>query len=122
MIERAKKSDEERFMTKYEKDPKTLCWNWKAGKHPYGYGFFYCTISEKRSTHQAHRYSYFLYKGKIPAGMYICHHCDNPGCVNPSHLFLGTPKDNMEDMMKKGRHCYGEERMMVFQEKFEGIK
>ena len=57
-----------------------------------------------RKSTTAHRIAYELYIGPIPQGLFVCHKCDTPLCVNPEHLFLGTPKDNIQDMIRKGRN------------------
>jgi hypothetical protein len=90
---------EERFNKKYKINETTDCWEWQYATNNLGYGFFRDT--DKMRT--AHRVSYEINKGPIPSGMCVCHLCDNPACVNPDHLWLGTIKDNMHDMIKKGR-------------------
>lgn len=93
------KSENERFEEKFIKGPG--CWNWIASKFKSsGYGKF---RTEKGLTSYAHRKSYEFYNGTIKKGMHICHTCDNRLCVNPEHLFQGTAKDNVHDMIKKGR-------------------
>ena len=92
------RSDEERFWSRVGKGPS--CWEWTAGKFPYGYG----SIKIGSSDRGAHRYSYELHFGRIPEGMMVCHHCDNPGCVRPDHLFLGSATENARDMVAKRRH------------------
>lgn len=91
------KAIKSRFMSKVKKtDP---CWLWTAYKSDAGYGSFWF----KRKLELAHRSSWTLFKGKIPKGIHVLHKCDNPSCVNPRHLFLGTNLDNIMDKVKKGR-------------------
>lgn len=74
------------------------CWNWTASSTD-GYG----TIFFRGRSWRAHRVSYTIFCGEIPDGLLVCHHCDNPACINPSHLFLGHASANMKDMVRKGR-------------------
>lgn len=75
------------------------CWSWGKKLDRMGYG----RIGPKH-VYLAHRISWIVHNGPIPAGLFICHKCDNPACTNPEHLFLGTPKDNTQDCIKKGRN------------------
>lgn len=81
------------------------CWEFFGSKAYCGYGrVSYFVNGQKIQGHiSAHRLSYLLDRGSIPEGLFICHHCDNPRCVRPDHLFAGTPKDNVQDMLRKGR-------------------
>lgn len=97
------KTPEERYHSGYVKSGDNECWNWTKGITRDGYGKFMVYIHPKRHTWIASRYGWTIRFGEIPEGMIICHHCDNPLCQNPKHWFLGTPKDNMVDKMKKGR-------------------
>jgi len=102
--------DESRFWSKVNKLGPDDCWEWIGGKYTStGYGkFSLIKDSGKNSDMGAHRYSYILMHGKIPSDMMVCHMCDNPPCVNPNHLFLGTAKDNAWDSIRKGRNAFGE--------------
>lgn len=80
---------------------------WTASTRHKGYGAFACKIDGKTVHDRAHRYSWRLTFGDIPNGIFVLHRCDNPACVNPAHLFLGTNQDNIDDMMAKDRHAKG---------------
>lgn len=96
-----------RFWAKVRKDGPTpehmphlgQCWVWTAGRRQAGYGRF----KTAGRYNQAHRFSWTLANGPIPRGLFILHHCDNPPCVRPDHLFIGTQTDNMADMNAKNR-------------------
>lgn len=75
------------------------CWVWTRGTQHNGYG----TFCVKGRDIRAHRFSWEIHFGQIPQGMLVCHHCDNPPCVRPDHLFLGTDRDNCVDKLAKGR-------------------
>lgn len=89
---------EERFWAKVDCFGPDDCWPWTAGKR-LGYGRLY--VAGRKET--AHRLAYALAVGPIPEGLCVLHRCDNPGCCNPAHLFLGTQADNVADMEAKGR-------------------
>ncbi len=97
-----------RFHTKYEIDASSECWNWKASKGRYG------GMRVRGQPMGSHRAAWTLLVGEIPRGACVLHRCDNPRCVNPEHLRLGTQADNLKDMRAKGRR--------VRQVNFDGSK
>jgi len=99
----------QKFETFFEK-PAEGCWVWTGGKNEHGYGKFNVNCG----TDKAHRISWIIYVGPIPRGQHVLHRCDNPPCVRPDHLFIGTARDNRIDCKQKGRdfsppHYRGEE-------------
>lgn len=96
----------ERFWGHVVPEPNSGCWLWDGATNKYGYGVV--KRGGSRGTMPATHASLMLSGRPVPAGLFACHHCDNPPCVNPDHLFVGTHQDNTRDMMAKGRSCRGE--------------
>lgn len=98
-----------RFWEYVNKKAKDECWEWTGTKDAYGYGVY----SINHVLYKAHRVSYYFENGYVDKNLKCCHKCDNPSCVNPHHLWLGTQRENVLDRHKKGRtvtgHLYGED-------------
>ena len=95
----------EHFWSKVKRSKR--CWLWIAARRPAGYGTYYV----KRVPMLAHRVAWELTYGPIPQGAYVLHHCDNPPCVRPEHLFLGSAALNITDSQQKGRRPMGSSRV-----------
>lgn len=99
----------ERFWAKVDKggpiqpNMESPCWVWTASRTRHGYGYF----ASGRKMARAHRISWVMTHGEIADGIHVLHRCDNPSCVRPDHLFLGTNDDNVRDKCLKGRHRCG---------------
>jgi hypothetical protein len=111
-----KKTPQERFWQKVNKETDSGCWEWTGGKYTSGYGSFSLNGKSARSHRVSAEWSGLV----VTEDTVICHSCDNPICVNPEHLFIGTQHDNMIDKMNKGRspqriirHLSDEEVRMV---------
>lgn len=108
----------ERFAERYQVNSETGCWEWTGSRNKKGYGLIGGEINGKRYAKKgarmlAHRVAWIIFIGDIPGsddahGTVVMHVCDNPGCVNPQHLRLGTQADNVADMISKGRKIAGE--------------
>lgn len=111
IVRRSKKGLSVRFWAKVERTTADACWLWKGKCKRNGYGQI-CADPEGNVLRgrklYAHRVAFELAFGPIPTGLHVLHRCDNPRCVNPAHLFLGTHQDNMADMIAKQRHAHGE--------------
>lgn len=90
-------------------EPNSGCWLWTGCMDHRGYGKVSSGVRRNHPV-KAHRASYEEFVGPIPGGLWVLHKCDVRGCINPDHLFLGTPKDNSQDMMRKGRGPIGEKQ------------
>lgn len=103
----------ERFWRMAQKGTPDECWHWLGSRDKHGYG----RIFVKDRVHLATRVSYLLEHGELPQELCVCHRCDNPSCVNPQHLFLGTHRDNTHDMIRKGRRvlCVGSAKYSAVQ-------
>lgn len=101
---RQRKDVAERFWAKVDK--RGDCWLWTGAQRTTGYGAFQMGRGDGEGVQSAHVVSWRLTNGEVPAGMFVCHRCDVPLCVRAGHLFLGTPGDNVRDMVAKGRDHY----------------
>ena len=95
----------DRFMRKVQIQDAQGCWLWQGATKQHGYGLF-APQGHIPRTVLAHRWLYQFVYGKIDASLSLCHHCDTPACVNPTHMFVGTHHDNMQDCWAKGRHAW----------------
>lgn len=108
-VEIKKQSALKRLLSKTNK--KKLCWDYTGNIGANGYGQFWMN----NKNYSAHRASFLLLKGTIPYGKHVCHTCDNKKCINPDHLFLGTPKENNDNKIVKGRQYIQKRKLSIHQ-------
>lgn len=101
---RARRNTTHTFFDKFIPEPMSGCWLWEGTVHRDGYG----QIKIDGTLHRAHRLSYELHKGRVPPTLGVLHKCDTRCCVNPDHLYVGSPADNVDDMVRRGRNRRGE--------------
>lgn len=104
---------EERLKRNMRVNPVSGCWEWQGCKRSgYGHTIVGSRTDGTRHSERAHRLAYMVWNGEIPRGYDVCHKCDNPACINPNHLFVGTQQDNVDDRERKGRNVIkiGEEQ------------
>jgi len=106
---RLRKTLWDRFYEKFVPEPNSGCWLWTASVSEFGYGVIGLGHRQE-GTDKAHKVSYRLHKGEIPAGLNVLHSCDVSACVNPNHLRLGTLSDNMQDCVKRKRNFMPDNR------------
>lgn len=102
-----------RFWAKVARGSDGECWPW-TGTRSKGYGIFHLSRTQsKQQTQFAHRFAWEITNGPVPDKLSVLHHCDNPPCVNPNHLFVGTLGDNLQDARSKGRLIDGKHLIKV---------
>lgn len=99
----AEMTELERWEQKIIPEPNTGCYLWVSCRNAYGYGWTMMGRGSDKKAILAHRKAWILFCGSIPDGMNVLHHCDNPPCVNPDHLYLGTQRENARDMVRRKR-------------------
>lgn len=92
-----------RFLRGIKINSQTGCWEWQKFRNRKNYGCMGIRLKGRSTVRMTHRIAWMIYKGEIPEGLQVCHHCDNPPCCNPDHLFIGTNRDNVLDCQRKGR-------------------